>query len=177
MLLILGLGNPGKKYESTRHNAGFFILDKIKERWKLPDFKFNKKINAQISKGKIEDKEITLIKPETFMNLSGESARKALAFWKLAPKDIMVIHDDIDIPLGKYKIARDSRSAGHNGVQNIIDALGTQKFTRLRIGIKNTDLNFKISPEDFVLQKFSDKERLEIEKISSGFLQEIIKII
>ena len=187
MKIIIGLGNPGKEYKNTRHNTGFFLLDKIKEKYAFPEFEFNKKLNSEISSikppllykeragGEVE--KIILVKPQTFMNLSGEAVKNILSFYKLTPDDIIVIHDDIDLPVGKYKIAQDSSSAGHNGVQNIIDAIGTQKFRRIKIGVGNANLRSKISPEDFVLQKFSEEEMEEIKKISEDILEEIKKLL
>lgn len=158
MLLIIGLGNPGKEYEKTRHNAGFIILNKIKENYNFPDFKFNKKFNAEISKGQIEEKEILLVKPQTFMNNSGQAVGSIMDFYKLTPENILVIHDDIDIEFGKNRIASDSGSAGHNGIRDIIEKIGTQKFARIRIGIANEKLRTQIEPTDFVTQKFSEEE-------------------
>jgi PTH1 family peptidyl-tRNA hydrolase len=170
MKIIIGLGNPGEKYTNTRHNVGFAILEEFKNRENFPTFEFNKKFNAEIS----TREEIALIKPQTFMNLSGEAVRDFLAFYKLSPTDILIIHDDKDISLGEYRLAADSSSAGHNGVQNIIENLGTQKFKRIRIGVGvETDLPAEV----FVLQKFSEEEETEIEKIRSTVLDEIKKFI
>lgn len=180
MILIIGLGNPEKKYELTRHNAGFMFLDKLQKEWDFPNFEFNKKFNAEISKNNSTEKEVLFIKPQTYMNLSGESVKAILDFYKLSPDDIIVIHDDIDIPLGKYKIATDSSSAGHNGVQNIIDQLGTQKFRRIRIGVgqqKEGALVCRLDAHDFVLEKFKDEELEAIKKISEDILEEIENIL
>jgi len=195
MVLLIGLGNPEIKYDNTRHNAGFMLLDKIQKIWEFPDFEFNKKFNAEISinilpllnkervGGEVvgsEDNKILLIKPQTFMNLSGTAVKAILDFYKLSPDDILVIHDDIDISLGKYKIATDSSSAGHNGVQNIIDQLGTQKFRRIRIGAgeqKEGALVCKLNAHDYVLGKFSPEELEMIEKISEDILEEIKKFL
>jgi PTH1 family peptidyl-tRNA hydrolase len=207
MKIIIGLGNPEKEYEGTRHNVGFFFADKIKSQWNFPEFEMNKKLNSLVSKhsilllpsgedaqradeGKMDEKEILLVKPQTFMNLSGEATKNILDFYKLTSEDIIVIHDDLDIAIGKYRIATDSSSAGHNGVQNLIEKLGTQKFKRIRIGIGAED---KISEPDahlprqscptaaeagdFVLQKFSPEELEKIEKISDAVLKEIEKIL
>lgn len=169
MKIIMGLGNPGEQYENTRHNTGFNFITKLKEAWNFPDFEINKKFNAEISK----KDEIILAKPQTFMNLSGEAVQKMLEFYKLAPSDIIVIHDDLDIELGKYKIATDSSSAGHNGVQNIIDKLGTQTFKRIRIGIGiKKDGQVCISdPHNYVLQKFTEEEKEKVD----GLFEEIKK--
>lgn len=176
MLLIIGLGNPEKKYNETRHNIGFILVDKLQKEWKFPDFEKSKKFNALVSK----EKENILVKPQTFMNLSGVSVKAILDFYKLSPDDMIVIHDDIDIPLGKYKIATDSSSAGHNGVQNIIDQLGTQEFRRVRVGIGQSaeDREFcLISAHDYVLGKFSSEELEVLKKTSADVLREITELI
>ncbi len=187
MKILIGLGNPEKKYEFTRHNAGFMLLDKLQSKWEFPAFEFNKKFNAEISKSKLPllnkeraGGEVVLAKPQTFMNLSGTAVKAILDFYKLSPDDILVIHDDIDIPLGKYKIATDSSSAGHNGVQNIIDQLGTQKFHRVRIGLgqeKEGALVCRLGVHDFVLEKFTPQELEKIKKISEDILDEIKKLL
>lgn len=176
MKLIIGLGNPGEKYKNTRHNVGFEFLDKLKTEWNFPIFEFNNKFNSELSKGLYEIRdtryEILLVKPQTFMNLSGVAVRSILDFYKLSPDDILVIHDDKDIALGEYRLANDSSSAGHNGVQNIIDNLGTQNFKRIRIGV-GAETN--LPAEDFVLQKFSDEELEMIKKVLSDVLEEVRK--
>lgn len=177
MKIIVGLGNPGEEYKGTRHNIGFEIVDKFKENNNFPDFESNKKFNAEISKAD----EIILAKPQTFMNLSGDAVRNLLDFYKMTPDDILVIHDDLDISLGKYKIAADSSSAGHNGVQDIIDKLGTQKFKRVRVGIGEATeegaIKCRINAHDFVLQKFSEEENKKIVAIEPTILDEIKKLL
>lgn len=184
MKLIIGLGNPGKEYESSRHNAGFMVADKIREYFSTQGgpasgWEFNKKFNADISEGIIGGKKIILVKPQTFMNLSGEAVKKILDFYKLTPADIIVIHDDLDIDLGKYKISANSSSAGHQGVQNIIDRLGTQKFTRIRIGIEGQEKRKgrQIPSEDFVLQIFTKSEKDEIENILDKIIPSLLNIL
>ncbi|MDO9231308.1 MAG: aminoacyl-tRNA hydrolase [bacterium] len=180
MNIIIGLGNPEKKYELTRHNAGFMFLDKLQSQWEFPIFEFNKKFNTEISRNNLEEKEILLAKPQTYMNLSGVSVKAILDFYKLSPDDIIIIHDDIDIPLGKYKIATDSSSAGHNGVQNIIDQLGTQKFRRVRIGVGQSvgeALVCRLNAHEYVLEKFTPEELETTKKISEDILDEIKKLL
>ncbi|HOF42247.1 MAG TPA: aminoacyl-tRNA hydrolase [Candidatus Moranbacteria bacterium] len=174
MKLIIGLGNPGKQYENTRHNAGFMVLDKLKESWGFPEFKFDKKFNAEISEGSISGKsrdaaaeKMILAKPQTFMNLSGDTIKELVNFYKIPVEDITIIHDDLDINLGEYKISTDASSGGHNGVQDIFDKLGTQKIKRYRIGIEGEERRKSrgpISGDVFVVQNFSDKELKETEK-------------
>lgn len=180
MKIIIGLGNPGNQYADTRHNIGFALVDILRAHWSCPAFEFNKKFNAEISKGRAGETEVLLVKPQTFMNLSGEATQKILEFYKLSAADILVLHDDLDIPLGKFKVATDSSSAGHNGVQNIIQMLGTQKFQRLRIGIgqnKEDEIVCKLGAHDFVLGKFTPTELAEIEKIEDDLLKEIQKLL
>ena len=173
MIFIIGLGNPGKIYARTRHNVGFMMADKLQKEWNFTEFEFNKKFNAEISEGnskfEIRNSKFLLIKPQTFMNQSGEAVKKIMKFYKLKPSDIIVIHDDLDIDLGKFKISTDSSAAGHQGVQNIIDKIGTQKFTRIRVGIEGAILRKKrkIPGDEFVLKNFSEKEIKVIKKILS----------
>jgi PTH1 family peptidyl-tRNA hydrolase len=180
MKLIIGLGNPGQKYETTRHNLGFIFLDKLREKWSFPDFKLEGKFNAEISQGELGGKKIILAKPQSFMNLSGEVTKKILTFYKITPEDLLIIHDDIDIFCGKFKLATNSSSAGHNGVQNIIDDLGTKKFARLRIGIKNEmpdKEKAQMEVSDFVLGKLEQDEIKKIADIEKIVLEEIKKTV
>jgi peptidyl-tRNA hydrolase, PTH1 family len=176
MKIIIGLGNPGKEYEKTRHNTGFMILDELRKLWNFPEFSVNQKFNAEVSESLAVDEKIMLIRPQTFMNNSGESVKKILDFYKLTPDDILVIHDDLDIESGKYKIATDSSSAGHNGVQNIIDQLGTQKFRRARVGIGKITTDTpacRLGAHDYVLDKFSEEELEKVKKLSKDIEAEI----
>ena len=189
MKIIIGLGNPGEKYKNTRHNVGFEFADKLREVWNFPNFEMNNKFNSEISSGKLpllnkeraggevdegENKKIILVKPQTFMNLSGEAVQKMLEFYKLTPDDIIVIHDDLDIELGKYRIATDSSSAGHNGVQDIIEKLGTQKFQRIRVGIKTPESEI-IPAESYVLQKFKEEEKEKVDGLFDEIKKEVEK--
>lgn len=178
MKIIIGLGNPGKEYEATRHNVGFIFLDNLQKKWSFPGFESNKKFNAEISKGTVNSRDVILVKPQTFMNLSGEVARAILDFYKLTPEDILVIQDDLDIMIGKYKIATDSSSAGHNGINDLIEKLGTQKFARIRIGIgeeKDGALVCRLGAHDFVLGKFKEEEMGKIGMLKEDILKEADK--
>jgi PTH1 family peptidyl-tRNA hydrolase len=180
MKLIIGLGNPGQKYETTRHNLGFIFLDKLRALWSFPSFRLEKKFDAEISQGEFNGKKIILAKPQNFMNLSGEAVKKIMTFYKIDAGDLLIIHDDIDISCGKFKLANDSTSAGHNGVQNIIDRLGTKKFARLRIGVKNENADEtenQIEVSDFVLGKLTSGELEKITATERLVLEEVEKII
>jgi PTH1 family peptidyl-tRNA hydrolase len=172
MKLIVGLGNPDKKYQNTPHNLGFVAVDKIQKEYKefFPNFKLNKKFQAEISKGKFPDKDIILAKPQTFINLSGKSVQAIKKFYKIRPQNIWIFHDDIDLPLGKIRISKGSGAAGHKGVQNIIDLLGTKNFVRFRMGIK-TPMAEKILSEDFVLRKFSKSDQIKAGKMIEQILE------
>jgi PTH1 family peptidyl-tRNA hydrolase len=169
MNIIIGLGNPGKQYEQTRHNAGFMFLDVLQKRYEFPPFSFDKKFNAQTSQGfKASQEKIILAKPQTFMNHSGQAVKALIDFYKIEPKNIIVVADDLDLELGNYKISQGTSSAGHNGVQNIIDILGTKDFKRIRIGIEKEggrNQRGQIPGEKFVLQRFEDKELLKLSEI------------
>lgn len=160
MKLIIGLGNPGKQYEKTRHNAGFIVLDALREKWEFSEFQFSKKFNAEVSEGSVDGSKMILAKPQSFMNRSGQVVRAIMDFYKLTPEDIIVIHDDLDIDLGTFKVSSDTSAGGHNGVQSIVDHLGTQQFKRIRIGIEGAERKKSrtMPGEAFVLQDFSDEE-------------------
>lgn len=159
MLLLIGLGNPGKEYELSRHNAGFMAIDRIAKYFNFDVFKFEKKFNASVSAGNINGKRTLLLKPQTFMNASGSSVGPAMDFYKITPDDIIVIQDELDIKIGEYKISRDRSSAGHKGIQSIIESLGTKDFTRYRIGIDSDRAD--IASDRFVLANFT-REEIEI---------------
>ena len=132
MFLIVGLGNPGKEYENTRHNVGFMVADTIFKEYGFANFK--DKFDGLIAEGKIEGEKVYLLKPHTFMNLSGNSVIKAANFYKILPENIIVIHDDMDLPIGKIKAKIGGGSGGHNGIKSI-DAAITPNYNRIRIGI------------------------------------------
>ena len=167
MHLIIGLGNPGKNYVGTRHNIGFSCLDFIRDHWEFPSFRDNSSFRAECSEGSINTEKTLLARPSTFMNRSGDAVRNLSQFYEIAPRHIAVIHDDLDIPLGEVRESFGSRSAGHNGVEDIIGALGTKDFLRFRIGIKNTSEDAKTIPQKdsatFVLEPFSHHERALVE--------------
>ena len=157
MIFIVGLGNPGKKYSKTRHNIGFRIIDAFAKKNGFPAFKVYKKWQALISPKNIYGKKIVLVKPQTFMNDSGGSIKLLMKkSLRGEAKTIWVIHDDIDLPLGRIKITKNRGAAGHKGVESIIEELKTKNFIRFRFGI-NTEPKSK-NVEEFVLKNFSIKE-------------------
>jgi len=171
MKIIVGLGNPGKKFEKTRHNLGFMVLDKFSRKNKFPKFKMEKEFLAEISEKKIGKEKIILVKPQTFMNSSGKSVKLLTRTFNFEPKNLFVIHDDLDIPFGKIKISFGRGSAGHKGVQSIIDELGAKDFVRFRIGIGKKEVG--IRKKEFVLEKFSKKEEKILKKVIELIYQAI----
>jgi len=174
MILIVGLGNPGIKYKRTRHNIGFRVLDEFQRENNFPDFKFSrlrqgyggqaKKFNTLISEGNIGRKKVILAKPQTFMNNSGQAVKNLTIHYSLPFINLIVVHDDIDLPLGKIRISKSRGSAGHKGIESIIKELRSKNFVRIRIGIRNQELRIK-NIEKFVLQKFTEEEEKIIKKI------------
>lgn len=184
MKIIIGLGNPGKKYKNTRHNVGFMVLDALAS--KISNFQFpisNKfsnynfqllnKFNAEIC---IFD-DLLLAKPNTFMNDSGNSVSKLATFYKIHATDIWVIHDDLDIKLGSYKIQQGHGPRLHNGVNSIEKKLKSENFWRVRIGVDNRDPNNKISGEEYVLQDFNSEEYEILKGVVSGVVIELTERI
>ena len=158
MMLIVGLGNPGKEYDNTPHNAGFMALDEFQKEYNFPNFKLSKKHSSLISEGILGQVKVILAKPQTLMNNSGKAVQSLLKLSLGKTKlSLVVVHDDIDIPLGKVKVSKGSGSAGHRGVDSIIQSLGTKDFARIRIGIQPADSKPE-NIEEFVLQKFSKAE-------------------
>lgn len=156
MKLIVGLGNPGKEYENTRHNIGFMFVDKFAKENGL-EFKLNKNLKSFLTEIKINGERVIIAKPVTYMNLSGEAVVKIMNFYKIDIDDILVIHDDLDLPVGKIRIRKNGSSAGQKGMQNIIDQLGTKDVKRVRIGISKGRETIS-----HVLGAFSEDEKAEI---------------
>ena len=154
MYLIAGLGNPGKQYENTRHNAGFMALDALADQ--LGTSIEEKKHKALCGKGLIGGEKVILLKPQTFMNLSGESIRAAADFYKVDPYHIIVIYDDISLEPGQLRIRKKGSAGGHNGIKSIIAHLGTQEFPRIKVGVGAKPDRMDLA--DYVLGHFSQIE-------------------
>ncbi|PJA63916.1 MAG: aminoacyl-tRNA hydrolase [Candidatus Portnoybacteria bacterium CG10_big_fil_rev_8_21_14_0_10_43_39] len=163
MKLIVGLGNPEKKYEKTRHNLGWRVVDCLSEKTGIKNFKKENKFNAFVAIGEFSGQKIILAKPLLYMNNSGQSVRAISDYFKIVPEDITVVHDEIDLPLGEIKIQENISSAGHKGVQSIIDRLKTNEFKRVRLGIRpNQEIIQKT--EEFILEEFSQEEEKIVEE-------------
>lgn len=160
MKLIAGLGNPGDKYKFTRHNAGFMVLDYLSYQWGF-DFKFESKFNGEISKINHCGESLIMLKPHTFMNLSGQSLIAVMNFYKIQREDVLIVYDDIAMPAGKMRFRAKGSDGGHNGIKSIINVLGgNNNFDRLKIGIGPQP---PVPSEVYVLQNFS-QEQLEVLK-------------
>ncbi|MGE0173867.1 MAG: aminoacyl-tRNA hydrolase [Oligoflexales bacterium] len=161
MKLIVGLGNPGPRYETTRHNAGFLLLDELADHFQITGFE--EKFHGLIAKGAILGQQCLLLKPMTFMNKSGISVREAKTFFKVQPTDIVVLYDDIDLQSGVVKARAGGGHGGHNGVRSMMDEMGSGDFHRVKIGVGRPQEPGR-SVSDWVLSPFSDPELLEIQE-------------
>ncbi len=157
MRLVVGLGNPGRKYKDTKHNIGFMCLDKYTKDNSLK-FKIDNKFRGEA----VKEGNLILLKPHTFMNLSGESIRLVMDYYNIDVKDVLIIYDDLALPLGKLRLREKGSPGGHNGIKSIVSHMGTQEFQRVRIGI---DANPLIETKDYVLGKFSKEERKALEEV------------
>ena len=162
MFVIVGLGNPGKKYETTRHNAGFLAIDALAQKYGIPVTE--KKHKALCGSGYIEGIKVILVKPQTFMNLSGESVREVLDFYKLDPEEEMVVlYDDISLAPGNIRIRKKGSAGGHNGIKSIIAHAGTQNFMRVKIGVGEKPSGWDLA--DYVLGHFSEEDEAKIKEV------------
>ena len=162
MKLIVGLGNPGKEYEKTRHNIGFMVVDALAKELGFSKWKNAKYARGEACRGFVESccEDVLLLKPNTFMNRSGEAVKKALHDLRLSTSDLLVVHDDIDLELGTLRLDFSAGSAGHNGVQSIIDTLATKEFWRLRVGIGPK----RGEADQFVLKRFPRTQTAVLKK-------------
>lgn len=155
MKLIAGLGNPGPEYRETRHNIGFLVADELARRWGVDSWR--EQSGALAAKARVEGEVVLLVKPLTFMNLSGQAVAALAGFYKVEPADVLVVADDVALPLGRLRARRDGGAGGHNGLKSLIEQLGTQAFPRLRVGVGRGDQRRDLA--DHVLGRFEAGER------------------
>ena len=168
MKIIAGLGNPGQKYDKTKHNTGFMTMDHYLDE---KDLSLNKdKFEGHWTKQKINGEDVILLEPQTYMNESGRSVSQVANFFKVDPEDILIIQDDMDMPIGKIRIRANGKSGGHNGIKSIIRDLGTEKFNRLKIGIRHPKNATVVS---WVLTPFNDEQQ----KLMDDAFDTSVKII
>lgn len=173
MILIAGLGNPGKEYENTRHNAGFLVLDTLAQ--KLGADLSERKHRALCGKAVIGGQKVILLKPQTYMNSSGESIRAAADYYKVPPEDILVVYDDISLAPGQLRIRAKGSAGGHNGIKSIIAHLGTQEFPRVKVGIGEKPPRMDLA--DYVLGHFSSGEKKNMEEAAKEAADAICEIV
>jgi len=177
MKIIVGLGNPGLRYKKTRHNAGFLVLENFAKRKECDFTNFNnsKKLRSDIAKGRCENENFFLVKPTTYMNNSGQAVSAVLDYHKndAKVKDLIIIHDDIDLELGQIKISKGSGSAGHRGVESIINHVKSKDFIRIRVGISSSK---RKETDKYVLGRFTRKE-LAVMKEDYDTIYECLKLL
>lgn len=165
--LVIGLGNPGDKYQDNRHNVGFQFLDSLlSDLENTESFKFEKKFNAEVAKGSIGSDKLLLVKPQTYMNESGTSARQIVSFYKVDTANVIVVFDDLDLPFGKSRLRQGGGAGGHNGIKSLISHLGSANFNRLKIGIGRPEKT-KQDVSSWVLGNFSKEENKVLENVLS----------
>jgi PTH1 family peptidyl-tRNA hydrolase len=177
MKLIVGLGNPGPEYAATRHNAGFLAVRAFHDRHAGAFGGWSAKFGAEISEGRLAGSKISLILPQTYMNLSGGPVAEAMKFWKVAPSDVIVVHDELDLPLGTLRVKVGGSAGGHNGLKSIIERLGAEDFIRIRLGI-GTGERSRIPAERFVLQRWPAAESgvmAEVRRRVLTVIEDIVK--
>ncbi len=178
MKLIVGLGNPGKQYERTRHNVGFVVLDALREKQiQADDWKMNKKFHGEIAEIFVNGTKHLLLKPMTYMNESGQAIRAVCDFYKLDPDDVIVVHDEKDIALGDVRVQFDRGAAGNNGIKSTIAHLGTKAFHRVRVGIASKNKRKMDDTSKFVLGKFGLFEKGEMREAVDAAVNEIEKML
>ena len=184
--LIVGLGNPDPQYQNTRHNVGFMMVDYVAKKNNSGDFELNKKLHALVTKYKIGKNYVFLAKPQTYVNKTGEAASKLKNFYKVKPENIILVHDDLDIEFGNFKLSFGKNSGGHKGVESVIKSLKTKDFWRLRIGTsvraldkarEQSDKKRDAFVMDFVLSKFGKKEDEELKKLFKEVYERLLENI
>ena len=177
MKLIVGLGNPGAKYRLNRHNVGWLFLDYLQEKVEDGGWKLEKKVEAETCKIKINSQEIILVKPQTFMNRSGAAVKKNVSSFRLHVSDLYVVHDDLDIRLGEFKIQKGKGPQLHNGIESIEQNLQTKDFWRVRIGVDNRDVNDRTNGERYILEDFNREELIILDRVFAQIHEELQSLI
>jgi len=160
MKVIVGLGNPGPQYAETRHNVGFLLVDLLAEVYK---FQFRAKFQGLWAEGNVEGERLLLLKPQTFMNLSGRSVREITNFYKISGEDLLIVHDDLDLALGKIRLREQGSAGGHNGIKSILAELGTERFWRLKLGVGRPPREY--DPARYVLSPFAEDEMTPLDEV------------
>jgi len=162
--IVVGLGNPGSKYEFTRHNIGFRIVDSL-ARDMGTEFKKVKSYYSLISRGTINNHKVMLVKPQTFMNLSGRAVSRVVSYYKISLQDLLIVYDDLNLESGQVRIRKKGSAGGHKGIESIMQYLNSEDIPRLRIGISNPSVNFNFDCVSYVLSNFNNDEKDKIEEV------------
>lgn len=174
MLLVVGLGNPGREYAAHRHNVGFMAVDELASRVRADAFR--DKFSGEYARAEIGDTPVILLKPMTYMNESGRSVQPAMAFFKVAPKDVIVLHDELDLPFGEVRLKFSGGHAGHNGLRSIMASAGTGDFGRVRLGVGRPPPGFRGEVADYVLSGFDAIERASLPDLLGKAVDSVIDI-
>lgn len=174
MLLVVGLGNPGREYASHRHNVGFMALDELARR--VPSDPFRDKFSGSYAKAQLGGEPAILLKPMTYMNESGRSVQPAMAFFKVTPRELIVLHDELDLPYGDVRLKFAGGHAGHNGLRSIVACVGTGDFGRVRIGIGRPPPGFRGEVADFVLSSFDAMERATLDDCLKRAVESVLEV-
>lgn len=172
--ILIGLGNPGLQYKRTRHNAGFLFLERMHSYLNATPWQMNKSFKAEVAEAYFQGHKLLLVKPQTFMNLSGEAVSKVLGFYRIDPQQMLVVHDEIDLAFAANKLKKGGGHAGHNGLRDIIAKIGTADFFRLRLGVGRPQHG---AVADYVLSAYSSEEELLREKIFDQLIGKISDIL
>lgn len=172
MILLVGLGNPGREYAQTRHNVGFMAVDEIVHRYLFSSFK--SKFKGEIAEGEICGEKVMILKPQTYMNLSGDSVLSVCSFYKIPIQNVVVFHDDMDLPVGKVKVKKGGGAGGHNGLKSIDKNLGND-YVRVRVGVSKPQT--KEAVVDWVLSSFSKEDKKNIENVIQGIAKYIPLVV
>lgn len=173
--LVVGLGNPGSKYERSRHNVGFVALDALRPELGMPDYR--EKFTGAFTRGDVHGSAVALLKPMTFMNLSGQSVQSAMAFLKIEPADVLVLHDELDLAFADVRIKVGGGHAGHNGLRSLIEQIGSTEFVRVRIGVGRPLPGFRGEVADYVLSSFDPSERAQLDDVVARSVDAVRKIL
>jgi len=171
--IIAGLGNPGVRYEWTRHNVGFQALDRLAELKRIVIA--TRRFKSIYGRGRIDSQPVLLVKPQTFMNLSGEAVKRVVDFFGTSAEDLIVVHDDLDLPLGKLRFKQKGGDGGHQGIRSITEALGSNMFLRLKVGIGRPPEG--MDPADYVLQTLNKSERVDFDHVASWVAESLMVLL
>jgi PTH1 family peptidyl-tRNA hydrolase len=160
MRLVVGLGNPGRQYAQTRHNVGFEVIDNLSHRWNIPAE--GKQLGALVGAGRIGDSKVLLTRPQSFMNRSGQPVRSLMGYFKAAPEDVVVVHDDLDLPFGRIQLKKGGGHGGHNGLRDLNKHVGAE-YIRVRVGVGRPPEGWDVA--DYVLGKWTDREKAQVDDV------------